>query len=300
VTAGALGDAYTRASWDPLVDVARMLHYGFMRHAFEAATVVAVVAGLVGYFVVLRSLAFAAHALSHVGFAGATGAVALGLSPVAGVVVLSAAAAAGIGAMGARLRERDVAVGMVMAFSLGLGAFFLALYAGFANEAVAILFGEVLGVSPGDVAFSWAAGAVVLAGLAALYRPLLFSSLDEEVAEAKGVRVRRVSVAFMVLLALAVAEAVQVVGVLLVFALLVAPPAIAQRLARRPARGLLLSAGLSVAFCWAGLTLGYWTPYPVSFYITGLAFAAYLAARAGRPALLASRPVSWRPGGPGG
>jgi zinc/manganese transport system permease protein len=257
-----------------------MLSFAFMRNAFAAATASAVVAGLIGYFVVLRASSFAAHAISHIGFAGAAGAVLIGINPVLGVGALSLAASFGMGVLGRRLRGRDVVIGLVMAASLGLGYLFISLYTGNATDAYAVLFGQIFGITTSAVQITVLTSVVVLALLAAVYRPLLFASLDEEVAEARGIRVGAVGLGFMVLLALAVTEAVQVSGVLLIFALLVAPGAIAGRVFRRPAAALALSAGLAVLITWASLALAFYTPYPVSFYVTSLAFAAYLAVRA--------------------
>lgn len=257
-----------------------LLHEPFMRHAFAAGTVVAVLAGVVGFFVVLRRTSFAAHALSHVGFAGATGAVVVGASAVSGLLVFTVLGAVVMGAMGHRLRNRDATIGIVLAWMLGLGVLFLSLYTGYATEAYALLFGEILGISVHDVTITVVASAVVLVAVAACYRPLLFSSLDEDVAEARGVPVRALSVAFMVMLGLTTAAAVQVVGVLLIFALLITPPAIAERLARRPGRAILVSVGFSLLFTWAGLSIAYYSPYPVSFWITTMAFGTYVLVRA--------------------
>jgi zinc/manganese transport system permease protein len=267
-------------SWNLVADAHYMLSFAFMRNAFAAATASAVVAGLIGYFVVLRASSFAAHAISHIGFAGAAGAVLLGVNPVLGVGALSLAASIGMGALGRRLRGRDVVIGLVMAASLGLGYLFISLYSGNATDAYAVLFGQIFGITTGGVQITVLTSVVVLALLTAVYRPLLFSSLDEEVAEARGIRVGAVGLGFMVLLALAVTEAVQVSGVLLIFALLVAPGAIAGRVFRRPAAALVPSAGLAVLITWASLVLAFYTPYPVSFYVTSLAFVAYLGVRA--------------------
>src|SRR5437016_11383104 len=241
--------------WDLVRDVQELLRYAFMQHAFEAGTVVALTAGVIGCFVVLRGLSFAAHGLSHIGFAGATGAVLLGLPPIVGLLAFTMSAGAVMGALGQRLRGRDVTIGLVMAWSLGLGLLFTYLYKGSAQLAIGILFGQIFGITSQEVAVTFAAGFLTVLALVGVYRPLLFSTLDEEVAEAKGVPVRGLSIAFMVILAVAVSEAVQVVGVLLIFALIVAPAAIAERLTTRPSRGLRLSAALSVLFpcaCRAG------------------------------------------------
>jgi zinc/manganese transport system permease protein len=184
-----------------------------------------------------------------------------------------------MGALGQRLRGRDVTIGLVMAWSLGLGLLFTALYKGSAGLAIGILFGQIFGITSDEVAVTLVAGSLTVLALVVLYRPLLFATLDEEVAEAKGVPVRGLSIAFMVILAIAVSEAVQVVGVLLIFALIVAPAAIAERFTTRPSRGVLLSALLAVLFTWSGLTVAYYLPYPVGFFITTIAFWSYILAR---------------------
>jgi zinc/manganese transport system permease protein len=250
-----------------------------MQHAYIAGAIVAIVAGVVGYFVVLRSLSFAGHALSHIGFAGATGAVALGVNPIYGLLVFTVGGAVGMGALGKRIYGRDVVIGIVLAWMLGLGVLFLSLYSGYATEAYALLFGEILGISQTDVVVTLVAGIVTLAASAIMFRPLLFASVDSDVAEARGIPVRLISILFMVVLAISVSEAVQVVGVLLIFALLVTPPAIAERLTARPGRAIALSVLLALLFTWLGLFVSFYLPYPVSFFITTLAFAAYLAIR---------------------
>ncbi|MHB8611942.1 MAG: metal ABC transporter permease [Candidatus Dormibacteraceae bacterium] len=256
-----------------------MFHYDFMVHAFEAGTIVAIVAGAIGYFVVLRSSSFAAHALSHIGFAGATGAVVLAINPIFGLLAFTLAAGVAIGALGNRVRGRDVTIGIVLAWTLGLGVLFISLYTGYATEAYALLFGEILGISTNDVVVTIVAGAITVTALIAIYRPLLFASVDEELAGAKGVPVTALSIGFMAILAVAVTEAVQVVGVLLIFALIVTPAAIAVRFTSRPFAAIGIGVSLALAFTWAGLAIAYYSPHPVSFFITSLAFGAYLIAR---------------------
>ena len=255
-----------------------MLHYDFMQNAFAAAGVVALVAGVVGYFLVLRGQAFAGHALSHVGFAGATAGLLIGLAPLWGLVGLSVAAGAGMGLLGERIAARDVAIGVVLAVSLAVGLLCLHFYTGYASQATALLFGNVLAV---DAATLWAlAGfaAVTLAGMALIARPLLFASLHPDLAEAKGVPVRLVSVLFLALVGLAVAGCSQVVGVLLVFALMVGPAAAAQRLSAEVSMGVGLSAALALAEAWGGIALAYETDWPGSFWITALSAGVYVAA----------------------
>ncbi len=270
-------------SWNPFDDIAMLFQYTFMVHAFEAGTIVAIVAGAIGYFVVLRGSSFAAHALSHIGFAGAAGAVVLGLSPIAGLLAFTLGAGTAIGALGNRLRGRDVTIGIVLAWTLGLGVLFISLYRGYANEAYAILFGLILGISANEVTVTLVAGVITIVALVLVYRPLLFASVDEELASAKGVPVSALSIAFMAILAVAVTEAVQVVGVLLIFALIVTPAATAVRFTSRPAAAIAIGVGLSLAFTWLGLSIGYFAPYPVSFFITSIAFATYLAVRLSEP-----------------
>jgi zinc/manganese transport system permease protein len=270
-------------SWNLIDDLASLFHYEFMIHAFEAGTIVAIVAGAIGYFVVLRASAFAAHALSHIGFAGATGAVVLGVSPVFGLLAFTLASGVTIGALGSRLRGRDVTIGIVLAWTLGLGVLFISLYRGYATEAYALLFGEILGISATDVAITLVAGIVTVAALIAIYRPLLFSSVDEDLASAKGVPVTALSIAFMAILAVAVTEAVQVVGVLLIFALIVTPAATAMRFTSRPSIAILTGIALALLFTWLGLAIAYYSPHPVSFFITSLAFFTYLGVRLSEP-----------------
>jgi zinc/manganese transport system permease protein len=264
-------------------DLTQLFHYEFMIHAFEAGTIVAIVAGAIGYFVVLRGSAFAAHALSHIGFAGATGAVVLAINPIIGLLAFTVGAGVAIGALGNRLRGRDVTIGIVLAWALGLGVLFLSLYRGYATEAYALLFGQILGISVVDVEVTLAAGVVTLVALVAVYRPLLFSSVDEDLASAKGVPVTALSIGFMAILAVAVTEAVQVVGVLLIFALIVTPAAIAVRFSSRPPIAILIGIVLALAFTWLGLAISYYSPHPVSFFITSLAFGSYVVVRIAEP-----------------
>jgi zinc/manganese transport system permease protein len=255
-----------------------MLTYEFMRNAFVAAGIVAVVSGLVGYFLVLRAQTFAGHALSHVGFAGATGAVLIGVSPLWGLVALTLVAGIGIGLLGERLHQRDVAIGIVLAMSLGLGLLFLHFFTAYATQATALLFGNILGV---DEATVWALAAlslVAMAALAAISRPLLFASLQPELAEAKGVSLRLTSVLFLAIVALAVAECAQIVGVLLVFALMVGPAASAQQFTTSFWHGVALSVLLALSEAWFGLTLAFYTDWPTSFWITALSGGIYLLA----------------------
>jgi zinc/manganese transport system permease protein len=255
-----------------------MLDYDFMQNAFAAAAIVAIVSGLVGYFLVLRGQTFAGHALAHVGFTGATGAVLIGFAPLWGLAVLTVSAGLGMGALGERLAQRDVAIGIVLAFSLALGLLFLHFFTAYATQATALLFGNVLAVDAETVWTLLGLGLISVGALSVISRPLLFASLQPELAEARGVSLRLYSALFLAIVALAVAECVQIVGVLLVFALMVGPPAAAQRLTTGVASGVLLSAGLALVEAWAGIALAYYTDWPSSFWITALSAAIYLLA----------------------
>jgi zinc/manganese transport system permease protein len=266
-------------SWNLFDDLAQLVSYPFMQHALVAGTLIALGAGLTGYFVVLRGQSFAGHTLANVGFAGAAGAALAGISPVAGLLVACLLAAAGIGIL-AEQRGATVAIAIVQTAFLGIGLLFERLSSHYAAGIFALLFGSVLGMSESDV---WAVALMTLATIACIIvigRPLFFSSLDPIVAEAKGVPLRGLALVFLFLLAVAVAQAVLVVGVLLIFSLLVTPAAVAQRLTKGPAIGIALTILLAQLFTWAGLTVAYFTPYPVGFLVSSFAFGTYLLVRA--------------------
>jgi zinc/manganese transport system permease protein len=254
-----------------------MFSYGFVIDALAAGGIVAVVAGIVGFFLVMRGQTFAGHALSHVGFAGATGAVLIGATPFWGLIALTLAAGLAMGLLGERVSGRDVAIGMVLSLSLGLGLLFLHFYTAFAAQATSLLFGNVFSVDKGTVLTLAVLGVVCLAALALMARPLLFATLQPDLAEAKGVSLRLVSVLFMAIVAVAVAEAAQIVGVLLVFTLMIGPPAAAQRLTTRLSTGLLLTVVLGLGETWVGITLAYQTDWPSSFWIAALSGLVYFA-----------------------
>jgi zinc/manganese transport system permease protein len=254
-----------------------MLEYEFMRNAFAASAIVGAVAGAVGYFLVLRGQTFAGHALAHVGFPGATGAVLVGVSPFFGLTAFTLAAGIGIGLLGERA-HRDVAIGIVLTLSLGLGLLFLHFYTSNAAQATSVLFGNVLGISLRTVLVLAVMALVTLAGLTLIARPLLFASLQPELAEARGVRLELVSTLFMIIVAIATAEATQIVGVLLVFALMVAPAATSLLITRGVLVGIVVSVVIAVAIAWVSLSLAYITDWPTSFFITALGAGAYLLA----------------------
>ena len=254
-----------------------MFAFEFMTNAFAAAGIAAVVSGLVGYFLVLRGQTFAGHALSHIGFAGATGAVLIGAAPIWGLVVLTLGAGIVMGALSERISNRDVAIGVVLALALGFGLLFLHYYTSFATQASALLFGNVLAVDHTMIVALAVLGSISLLALAFIMRPLVFASLQPELAEAKGVPVRLVSTAFLAIVALAVSECAQIVGVLLVFTLMVGPPAAAQRLTTGLWSGLFVSAALALGEAWGGLSVAFYTDWPVSFCITCLSALGYFA-----------------------
>jgi zinc/manganese transport system permease protein len=271
------------ASWNLVADAREILGYDFMRHAFLAGTSTALAAGLVGYFIVLRNQVFTSDALGHAAFSGGLGGLILGVPLVVGTCASTIAVSLAIGSIGGRGRGRDVAIGIVFAWVLGLGVLFLSIYtagrsAGNGALGVAVLFGSILGLQAQQAYLATGASLATALVLLAVCRPLLFTSLDPDVAAARGVSTGLVSAVFLVVLALTVAESVQAVGALLVFALLVTPAAIAQRVTSRPYGAMGLSAALSTGFVWAGLALAFYTPWPVSSYITGIAFSSLLLA----------------------
>lgn len=273
-------------SWDLVADYQMLLHYHFMQNAYLASTLVALVAGIVGSFMVLRRQSFAGHSLANVGFAGATGAVLFGIPPVVGLFIAGVLAAIGIQALnlGARQnRQSDIAVGAILTAALALGFLFIHLATvEYAANVYNILFGNVLGINDAAVRTIFWSALVLSTAFVVMGRPLLFASIDPDVAAARGVPVQALGLVYLVLLALVVAVAVQVVGVLLIFALLVTPAAIAQHLTARPPVAMLIAVGLGLLFTWAGLAVGYFTPYPVGFFITSFAFGTYALVRGGR------------------
>ena len=286
------------APWDAVRD---MLSHPFMAHAFLAGTFVALAAGLVGYFLVQRGQVFTGDALSHVAFTGALAALAFGFSATAGLLVATVGAALGLGALGRRGRPDDVVIGGVFAWVLGLGVLFLSIYTtqrsgGNGRAGVSVLFGSVLGLDAGAALVTAAVGLAVCAGVLALARPLLFASLDEAVAAARGVPVRALGFAFLALVGLTAAEATRVVGALLILGLLAAPAGAAARLSARPLRALGLSAAIAVGSVWVGLTASYAVPrLPPSFAVLAVATGVYALALA-LPALRERR--RRRPAGP--
>ncbi|MFE5581621.1 metal ABC transporter permease [Kitasatospora sp. NPDC056531] len=269
-------------SWDLVADFQDMWSYLYMVNAFRAGLIVAVVCAVVGWFMVLRRQTFAGHTLSVAAFPGASLAILLGFSTTLGYFGFCVAAALVIAALrrGGRENgaEESAVTGTVQAFALACGYLFISLYKGLLEGPAALLFGDFLGITTGQVVTLAVIGAVVLVVLAVIGRPLLFASVDPEVAAGRGVPVRALSALFLVLLGAATAEASQITGTLLVFALMVIPPATAQQLTSRPGLSLVLSVVLGLTACWAGLIAAYYQPYPLGFFVTGFAFAGFVLA----------------------
>ncbi|WP_369185596.1 metal ABC transporter permease [Streptomyces sp. Y1] len=284
-------------SWNLLADFQEMWAYPFMVNAFRAGAVVSVVCAVVGWFMVLRRQTFAGHTLSVAAFPGASLAILLGVSTSLGYFGFCVAAALLIAALGRKGRdaraEESAVTGTVQAFALACGYLFISLYKGLLEGPTALLFGSFLGITTGQVTLLAIVGAVLLAVLALIGRPLLFATVDPEVAAGRGVPVRLLSTVFLVLLGAATAEASQITGTLLVFALMVIPAATAQQLTARPGRSLALAVLIGFASCWLGLIAAYYQPYPLGFFVTTIAFTGYVLAHLGRAvhdALGRSRP----------
>ncbi len=254
--------------------------YPFIQNAFLAGSFIAVVAAIIGYFLIIRGLTFAGHALPNIGFAGAAGAVLLGIDPVFGLFAFTLVAAIAIGLLGKDVHERDISIGIIMAFALGLGLMFLSLYSGYAERVDSILFGTILGISQQDVMLTILLSVLTIVTMAIVFRPLLFSSFDPLVAQARGVPIRMLSLIFLLLAAIAISISIQIIGALLVFTLLIGPAATAVRIVQRPLLAIALAIVLGLLYTWLGILLaainGVW---PVSFYIATISFAIYLPLR---------------------
>ena len=261
----------------------QMLAHDFMRTAFWVGTAVALAAGPIGYFLVLRGQVFSADALGHAAFTGALAALAFGANELVGLLVGTIGVALALSLPRAQRRAgSDVLIGTVFAWLLGLGVLFLAIYTTYRSTAngsagTTVLFGSIFGLALEQGLVATVLGLAVIAGMLVIGRPLLFASLDPEVAAARGIPVRVLGGAFLVLLALTVGEATQAVGALLILGLLATPAAIAQRLTTRPAAGIALTAAIAIAGLWAGLVLSYAVPrVPPSFAIIGVLFGGYV------------------------
>ncbi|MHB8669146.1 MAG: metal ABC transporter permease [Acidimicrobiales bacterium] len=274
-----------RLSWNLIQDVRHLFDYPFMVNAFRAGTVVAVTASLVGWFMVLRRQSFAGHTLAVIGLPGGAGAALIGLSAQLGFFTFCIAGAVVI-ALGARagrsgFSEESAVVGTVQAFAIACGFLFVALYRGNLNGVNTLLFGSLIGITHDEAWTVLVVGLGTISALVLIARPLLFASIDAEVASARGVPVRSVSVLFTVLLGITAAASIQITGALLAFALLVVPPATAQLLSPRPVVSALIAIALALGVTWAGLAFAYYSTYPIGFWITTFAFVLFVSARVG-------------------
>ena len=257
-------------------DWVEILTSPFMQHALIGGSLVAVAAGLLGYFVITRQNAFAAHALAHIGFPGATGAILIGAPVTLGLAVFCVGGGLLIGLFGRRVADREMATGTILALATALGVLFASLASANASTTTSVLFGNLLAISDDQLLVYGGFTLAVVGTLAVLARPLLFASVDPAVAEARGVPVRALGLAFVVLLALTITMAVQVVGTLLLFALVVTPAATALRITARPGRVALIAVALALASVWGGLVLSAMVDLPPSFFIVSLAVSAWL------------------------
>ena len=268
------------------------LNLPFAQHALLAGALVGVTCGLIGPFVVTRGMAFAVHGTSELAFTGAAAGLLVANNPVAGALCGALLVAIIIGLLGARERERDSSIGVILAFGLGVGVLLLSHYHGFATAATNILFGNIFGVSNNQLRGLVAIGIVVIAVMAVIYRPLLFASVDPDVAGARGVRTRALGIVFLLVLAFTVTEAAQVVGTLLVLSLAITPAAAAQRLSPNP----LVVTGLAVAFALVASVGGILaslasTTVKPTVFVTSFSFAIYVLARIVSPLVLSRRAV---------
>ena len=252
---------------------------GFMVNTWIVATIVAVVAGAVGFFVVLRGSAFVADALPTGAFAGAAGASLIGVNTLVGLGVFSLLGALGIGWLGRRGRQ-DVATALTLVMMLGLGSLFLSFSGQYASEVYSLMFGEVLGISVNEVAPVAFLGAVSVAALAVIYRPLLLTSVMPALGESRGIRAARVETLFLVVLALATSMALPVVGALLIFSLMIGPPAAARSFTDTPALAIRLSVVIAIGTVWAAIAASYQTNWPVGFFVGALGAVWYAVGRA--------------------
>jgi zinc/manganese transport system permease protein len=273
-------------SWNIIADLRGLFDYPFMVKALEAGTIVAVMAGVVGWYMVLRRQSFAGHTIAVMSFPGAAGAALAGLPLVLGYYLACVTAALAIGrsgGVGGRGRDGEsAAIGVVQVAGLALGFLFLSLYGGVLEQLDTLLFGTFLGIDRNQVLTLLLVALAVLVALALVGRLLLFASLDPEVARARGIPVRALDISFLLILGLAVAATSQITGALLVFALVVAPPAAAQALTSRPVLSLVLSVAFALVVIWVGLAIAYYSIYPLGFFVISLGFALYVLAQLAR------------------
>lgn len=251
----------------------------FIRNAFVASGIVAILAGFIGYFLLLRKEAFAGHALSHIGFAGATGAGLLGFPPFSGLLVFSLCAGGMMGCLGSRGKERDIAIGLVLSVSMGFGLLFLHFYTHYASQVTGLLFGNIFAVDGMTLYALGGLGLFCCILLLFFMRPLLFASLQPDLAEAQGISLKGISVLFLMLVACATVACVQVTGILLTFSLMIGPAAVARQWGKTVWKGIAFSIVLAISEAWGGIMAAWMTDLPVSFWISFFSFGIYLLFR---------------------
>lgn len=270
-------------TWNLVRDVRQLFDFPFMVNAYRAGTVVAISAAVIGWLMVLRRETFAGHTLAMIGFPGAAGAVLLGVSASFGYLAFAVAGAVAIAVVAPSGRsgaaDESAAIGTVQAFALACGFLFISLSQSNISGAQSLLFGSFVGITSEQVLVLLAGAVAAMGVVAFIARPLVFASIEPDVAAARGIPVRALSFAFLLLLGVATAEASQVTGSLLVFALLVLPAATAEALTARPAVSLGLAVAIALFVTWFALALSYYNDYPIGFHITTLAFGAYVLAK---------------------
>jgi zinc/manganese transport system permease protein len=268
------------------MNIGDYLQLGFAQHALEAAFLVAISCGLIGPFVITRTMSFAVHGTSELAFTGAVAGLLVAENPLVGALVGALVVATLIGLLGQRASERDSTIGVILAAGLGLGVFLLGYYHGYASEALNILFGDIFGISSGQILLLGVIAVAVALALVLMWRPLLFASVDPDVARARGVRTGLLGIVFLFVLAITVTEAAQIVGTLLVLSLAITPAAAAQRLSASPGVVTVLSVAMAVVAADGGLLLSFQFPtVKPSVLIVAVSFAFYVAARVAGPAL---------------
>jgi zinc/manganese transport system permease protein len=300
-------------SWNPIADLQQMLAYPFVVSALQAGTILAIVAGVVGWMMVLRGQSFAGHTLAVVGFPGAAAAAWLGAPVAYGYLAACVAAAAAMALLSPNRRagglaaftEQSAVIGTVQALALATGLLFVSLYHGFLSGLTSLLFGTIAGVTGQQVELMLAVGLACLVAIATVGRPLLWASIDPDTAAANGVPTRLLAVMFLLVLGVAAAGASQVTGSLLVFALLVCPAAAAFQLTAHSGLGVTVSVAIALAVTWVGIGCAYFSPYPIGFWVASLGFGSYVIAAGYRAGIdwlrrrVARRPVAAAIAAPG-
>lgn len=255
--------------------VVELWQYDFMRHAIFSGLIISFLTGLIGYFVMIRKLGFAVHALGHISFSGACAALLLGFSPLAGQLFINVISGGLMGGLSQKLNKNDLIISLTLGLALGVGTLFLHLYNGYAGQANIILFGNLFGVSTQDIHLIFILSVVTFVIFSIIMRPLWFSTLNPELAQAKGVSLKKINIIFFLLLSIIIALASQILGILLVFVLMIGPPIIAIKLTKKLWSGVFMSIAISIFFVMLSLGLSYWSDWPLSFWLSSLVFLAY-------------------------